>query len=188
MNLYKTVVERVKPERSGLRSKLSSLSSKSSSDWGEVFASSPEHLKAEGAMSPGGLSNISSSTEAAWSYNRISSSPASVSALTHLHLLLPFHPCSTEPAFLADECLPVLLRSGVVSCSCHAWLAVGLHVSSLTSQLSWADPVQGWGLRCDAQSQCEGAFADENHMGAGRSGRIRHGGIRIAARIPPAGC
>ncbi|KAK9916138.1 hypothetical protein WJX75_009083 [Coccomyxa subellipsoidea] len=77
VNLYKAVVERVKPERTGLRRKISSLSSKSSSDWGEVFASSPEQPKAEGAMSPGGLSNISSTTEAAWSYNLISS-PASV--------------------------------------------------------------------------------------------------------------
>ncbi len=82
VNLYKAVVERVKPARTGLHSKISSLSSKGSSDWGEVFASSPELPKGEGGMSPGGLSNMSSSTEAAWSYNRISS-PASVS-----------HPCT----------------------------------------------------------------------------------------------
>ena len=99
VNLYKAVVERVKPERTGLRRKISSLSSKSSSDWGEVFASSPEQPKAEGAMSPGGLSNISSTTEAAWSYNRISS-PASVSALILLHLLPPYHECMAVSAVI----------------------------------------------------------------------------------------
>ena len=67
-------MERVKTTRSGLHT-LSSLGSKGSSgDWGDVFPSSPEEVRPDGPMSPGALSNTSSHTEAAWSYNRISSS------------------------------------------------------------------------------------------------------------------
>ncbi|BDA44037.1 probable mitogen-activated protein kinase kinase kinase 12 at C-terminar half [Coccomyxa sp. Obi] len=77
VNLYKAIVERVKISRSGLHSRSSLGSKGSSGDWGDVFGSSPEEARAEGPMSPGALSNRSSHTEAAWSYNRISS-PKSV--------------------------------------------------------------------------------------------------------------
>ncbi len=85
VNLYKAIVERVKTSRSGLHT-LSSLGSKGSSwDWGDVFPSSPEEVRADGPMSPGAMSNMSSHTDAAWSYNRISS-PASVSGPSMIHV------------------------------------------------------------------------------------------------------
>jgi hypothetical protein len=88
VQVQKAIVERVRPERdrNRLRTK-SSVDSRASSDYGEVFmspsSSSPEQvqLAPHDAASPGGVSTMSSSTHcdaAALSYNRVSS-PASVS-------------------------------------------------------------------------------------------------------------